>query len=146
MLFSWVHPFRDVSPFRIRPGLRRATFPAGKGFWGVPAPLSVFFWALALAVVFAVLPLIRQPFGLPPSPEGEGFGAAQPRMCYGKPTWSAGAASALRTANIPIRPPPCNESGDPQKVVVYHQGGRLKLPAATGRPPRKMTVCNGRWL
>ena len=91
VLFSWVHPFRDVSPFRIRPGLRRATFPAGKGFWGVPAPLSVFFWALALAVVFAVLPLIRQPFGLPPSPEGEGFGAAQPRMCYGKPTWSAGA-------------------------------------------------------
>ena len=84
----------------IRPGLRRATFPAGKGFWGVPAPLSVFFWALALAVVFAVLPLIRQPFGLPPSPEGEGFGAAQPRMCYGKPTWSAGAASALRTVYV----------------------------------------------
>ena len=82
MLFSWVHPFRDVSPFRIRPGLRRATFPAGKGFWGVPAPLSVFFWALALAVVFAVLPLIRQPFGLPPSPEGEGFGAVVRRRIF----------------------------------------------------------------
>ena len=32
---------------------------------------------LALVVDVTLLPLIRQPFGLPPSPEGEGFGAVE---------------------------------------------------------------------
>ena len=46
---------------------------------------------LALVVVFTLRPLIRLACGEPPSPEGEGFGAVQPWMCYGKPTWAAGA-------------------------------------------------------
>ena len=35
--------------------------------------------------------LIRLACGEPPSPPGEGFGAVQPWMCYGKLTWAAGA-------------------------------------------------------
>ena len=31
----------------------------------------------ALVVAFTLPPLIRHPFGLPPSPEGEGFGAVE---------------------------------------------------------------------
>ena len=59
--------------------------------------MSVF---LALAVSFTLPPLIRQPFGLPPSPEGEGFGAVELGWWSGKLTWSAGAASALRTGAL----------------------------------------------
>ena len=50
--------------------------------------MSVF---LALVVDFTLPPLIRQPFGLPPSPEGEGFGAVELGRCRGKLTWAAGA-------------------------------------------------------
>ena len=46
---------------------------------------------LALVVDFTLPPLIRQPFGLPPSPEGEGFGAVDLGRCRGKLTWAAGA-------------------------------------------------------
>ena len=45
----------------------------------------------ALVVAFTLPPLIRHPFGLPPSPEGEGFGAVDLGRCRGKPTWAAGA-------------------------------------------------------
>ena len=46
---------------------------------------------LALVVAFTLPPLIRQPFGLPPSPEGEGFGAVELGRCRDKPTLAAGA-------------------------------------------------------
>ena len=46
---------------------------------------------LALVVDFTLPPLIRQPFGLPPSPEGEGFGAVELGRCRRKLTWAAGA-------------------------------------------------------
>ena len=51
---------------------------------------------LALVVAFTLPPLIRQPFGLPPSPEGEGFGAVELGRCRGKLTWAAGACPTLR--------------------------------------------------
>ena len=54
----------------------------------------------ALVVAFTLPPLIRQPFGLPPSPEGEGFCAGELGWWSGKLTWSAGAASALRTGAL----------------------------------------------
>ncbi len=40
---------------------------------------------------FYTAPLIRQPFGLPPSPEGEGFGAVELGGCKDNPTLAAGA-------------------------------------------------------
>ena len=46
---------------------------------------------LALVVDFTLPPLIRQPFGLAPSPSGEGFGAVELGWWSGKLTWSAGA-------------------------------------------------------
>ena len=46
---------------------------------------------LARVVAYTLPPLIRQPFGLPPSPEGEGFGAVELGRCRGKLTWAAGA-------------------------------------------------------
>ena len=52
---------------------------------------------LALVVVFTLRPLIRLACGEPPSPSGEGFGAGELGRYSDKPTWAAGAASALRT-------------------------------------------------
>ncbi len=55
-----------------------ASSPKGRAKWGavfVGAFLLAVCFYLALVVTFTLPPLIRQPFGLPPSPEGEGFGA-----------------------------------------------------------------------
>ncbi len=70
---------------------------------------------LALVVAFTLPPLIRQPFGLPPSPEGEGFGAVVLGRCRGEPTWAAGACprptkGAFRLSKLLSG----NEPGDPQ--------------------------------
>ena len=69
---------------------------------------------LALVVDFTLPPLIRQPFGLPPSPEGEGFGAVELGRCRGILTWAAGACPrpTKGTFSFP-KLLSCNEPGDP---------------------------------
>ena len=64
---------------------------------------------LALVVDFMLPPLIRHGFAVPPSPEGEGFGAVE------NPRGRRGHAPALRTVNIPIRFLSGIEPGDPQR-------------------------------
>ena len=75
--------------------LRRATFPPGEGFGGISCRMGVHPCPL-LAVTFTLHPSSVTAIAVPPSPEGEGFGAVELGGCRGKPTWSAGAASALR--------------------------------------------------
>ncbi len=48
--------------------------PIGRGKWEWPSAFG------AGGILYAA-PLIRQPFGLPPSPEGEGFGAGELGRC-----------------------------------------------------------------
>ena len=91
-----------------------ASSPKGRAVLFVGAFLLAVCFYLALVVTFTLPPLIRQPFGLPPSPEGEGFGAVELGRCRGEPTWSAGACprptkSMLLLFKLLSR----NEPGDP---------------------------------
>ena len=106
-------------------------------------------------------PLIRHGFAVPPSPEGEGFGAAALGRCGKKRTWAAGGhAPALHTAYVlsPQTIEPYRTGCHPE-VWVYHQSFRLELPAAARRPsqspsvtalpegePRMVVYRQGSWL
>ena len=76
--------------------LRRATFLLGEGF-----SLPSLFGA---GGCFYAAPLIRHGFAVPPSPEGEGFGAVEPGRCRGKPTWAAGACPRPTKGTFPFAP------------------------------------------
>ena len=89
---------------------------------------------LPLVVAFTLPPLIRPGFAGPPSPEGEGFGAVEPGNCLRKSTGSAGACPRPTNGAFPLfKLLSRNEPGAPPEVVVYCQGNRLALSAATGR-------------
>ncbi len=71
---------------------------------------------LALVVAFTLRPLIRQPFGLPPSPEGEGLGGVELGGCRGKPTLAAGACPRpTKDTSLLSKLLSRNEPGDPQR-------------------------------
>ena len=115
-----------------------ASSPKGRAKWYVlfvgAFLLAVCFY-LALVVTFTLPPLIRQPFGLPPSPEGEGFGAVILVRCRGEPTWSAGACprptkSMFLLSKLLSR----NEPGAPQRRGFNARVSDSQLTVAARRP------------
>ena len=94
--------------------LRRATFPPGEGFGGVSCRMGVHPCPL-LAVTFTLHPSSVTAIAVPPSPEGEGFGAVELGRCRGKRTQAAGACPrpTKGTFSFP-KLLSCNEPGDTQ--------------------------------
>ena len=83
--------------------------PRGRAKW-------VRWKSIGAVVDWGSLPLIRHGFAVPPSPEGEGFGAVELWRCGGKTTGAAGACPRpTKGTSLLIRLLSCNEPGDPQR-------------------------------
>ena len=81
-------------------------------------------------------PLIRHGFAVPPSPEGEGFGAVELGRCGGKPTGAAGACPRPTKGTFPLlKQLSCSEPGDPLRWWSITRVAGSPLTAAARRLP-----------
>ncbi len=95
-------------------------------------------WFFGAGGSFHAAPLIRHGFAVPPSPEGEGFGAVELDGCRGKPTLAAGACPRP-TKDTFLLPKLLsgNEPGDPQRCgsTARVAGSHCQRPLAARVTP-----------
>ncbi len=127
------------------PRLRRATFPPGEGFGGISCRMGVHPCPL-LAVTFTLHPSSVTAIAVPPSPEGEGFGAVELGRCRGKLTWAAGACPrptvtfTLHPSSVTaIAVPPSPEGEGFGAVELGRCRGKLTWAAGACPRPTKGT-------